>query len=114
MKFSDLSGLPVRIAIYIPSTYDVDKPINNSYIVERTAKLFSMLYGGCTAQESCGYYVANNNDLIQEKVTIVFSYTDNDTFAKHEEKVLQYAKTVKKEMKQESVSIELNNSLYFI
>ena len=114
MKLSEMQNLPIRIAIYIPSTYNVNIPIDNTEIVNNTAEMFSGLFGGSTATESTGYYISESKELISEKVTIVYSYTDKKTFLKNEDKILNYANLIKSEMKQESISIEYQNKLYFV
>ncbi|MDO7486494.1 hypothetical protein Q5O89_12935 [Peribacillus frigoritolerans] len=55
----------------------------------------------------------DNEKLVKEKVTIVYSFTEKLDKNKINE-VVAYAKNLKKEMKQSSVSIEVNGKMYFI
>ncbi|RBN41725.1 DUF3574 domain-containing protein, partial [Priestia megaterium] len=54
-----------------------------------------------------------NKKLVKEKVTIVYSFTENLDKNKINE-VVAYAKDLRKEMKQSSISIEVNGRMYFI
>lgn len=114
MKFTDMKPLNRKIAIYVPSTFNVDKKINNSKYVEKTQVFLSNRFGGCTTFQSFGCYVSENNKLIKEKVTICYANTDENTFIIWEKDIIDFAMFLKKEMKQECISVEIDNSLYFI
>ncbi|MGG1573922.1 DUF3574 domain-containing protein [Fictibacillus sp. NRS-1165] len=62
------------VKIYVPSTYDVDQPIDNTPYVNRSLETFSKMFGGATAIEGTGAWIGDNDQLIKEKVTIVYSF----------------------------------------
>ena len=66
-------ALPERVALYVPSTTDTDKPTENAAQVERVAREFCGWFGGATAQQSAGYWVSDNAGLVRESVTIVYA-----------------------------------------
>jgi hypothetical protein len=101
------------VKIYVPSTYNVDQPIDNTPYVNKSLEEFSKMFGGATAIDGTGSWMSDDNQLIKEKVTIVYSFTE-DLDKKTINQVVAYAKSLKEEMKQSSVSLEVNGKMYFI
>ncbi|WP_420828830.1 DUF3574 domain-containing protein [Metabacillus dongyingensis] len=101
------------VKIYVPSTYNVDQPIDNTPYVNKSLEEFSRMFGGATAIDGTGSWLTDDNQLVKEKVTIVYSYAE-DLDKKKINKAVTYAKTLKEEMKQSSVSLEINGKMYFI
>ncbi|WP_440970235.1 DUF3574 domain-containing protein [Peribacillus frigoritolerans] len=101
------------VKIYVPSTYNIDQPIDNSKYVDQSLEKFSNMFGGATSYDGTGAWIGDNEKLVKEKVTIVYSFTEKLDKNKINE-VVAYAKNLKKEMKQSSVSIEVNGKMYFI
>ena len=114
MKFSEMDNLNTKISIYIPSTLDIDKPVDNAKQVEKTACFLSDLFGGCTAFEAAGYWIDSNKKLIKEKPVVVYAYTTEEKAREAEEKIIDFVQQMKKEMQQECISVEYNNRLYFV
>lgn len=107
-------ALPERVALYVPSTTDTDKPTDNAAQVERVAREFCGWFGGATAQKSTGYWTSDAAGLVREAVTIVYAACTADQLREHLPDVLQLAQQIKAEMQQEAVSVELNGALYII
>lgn len=107
-------ALPERVALYVPSTTDTDKPTDNAAQVERVARDFCGWFGGATAQQSAGYWLSESAGLVREAVTIVFAACTADQLREHLPDVLQLAQQIKQDMQQEAVSVELNGALYII
>lgn len=114
MKFSEMESLTTKIAIYVPSTLDIDKPVDNAEQVEKTACFLSDLFGGCTACDVSGYWITDNKKLIKEKPVVVYAYTTEAKAQEAETKIIEYVQEMKKEMQQECISVEYNNRLYFV
>lgn len=106
--------LPQRVALYVPSTTDTDKPTDNAAQVERVAREFCGWFGGATAQQSTGYWVSDNAGLVREAVTIVFAACTADQLREHLPDVLNLAQQIKAEMQQEALSCEIGSTLYII
>lgn len=101
------------VKLYVPSTYNVDQPIDNTPYVNRTLEKFSGIFGGATAIDGKGAWLSDEQKLVQEKVTIVYSFgekLDNKTI----NQVVTYAKTLKEELKQSAISLEVDGKMYFI
>ena len=105
-----------RIAIYVPSTYNGNKPARRlqKKACKHVAKHFCRIFGGSTATTANGYWYSDKLGLISENVTIIYANcTENDLQA-NTANVMQIAKAICKYMKQEAVSVEINNTLQFV
>ena len=107
-------ALPERVALYVPSTTDTDKPTDNAAQVERVAREFCGWFGGATAQQSAGYWISDTAGLVREAVTIVYAACTAAQLREHLPDVLQLAQQIKAEMQQEAISAEINGTLYII
>lgn len=106
--------LPQRVALYVPSTTDTDKPTDNAAQVERVAHDFCGWFGGATAQQSTGYWLSESAGLVREAVTIVYAACTADQLRERLPDVLTLAQQIKTDMQQEAVSAEINGTLYII
>lgn len=101
-----------KISIYVPSTYHTEKAPENviNYYINDTLKKLSALYGGATMTPGKGAYISESGALIMEDVFICYSYCESydrvDAVA-----ICENLKTV---FNQESISLEINNTLDFI
>lgn len=105
-----------KIAIYIPSTINGNQPASADLIAKwvRTSKIkLANLFGGFTAYNSQGGYYSTEHGLIEEKVTIVQSFTDEEGLTKLD-KVKELAVEIANEMNQEVVSVEVDGTLSFV
>jgi hypothetical protein len=115
-KFKSLKkreALKESVKIYVPSTYAVNVKVINDKYVAKIEKELSKLFGGATTIVASGSYVSDAGMLVQEKVNIVNAFTDRLT-NKDIDIVIGLCEWLKTEMKQECVSLEVNNELYFI
>ena len=106
--------LSCKVAIYVPSTTDANKATDNKNQVKKVMTLFSEYFGGCTASEALGGWTSPKYGLIVENVVIVYAYTDTKTLKKRFTDVVNLCKAIKNEMKQENVTLEVNNQIAFI
>ena len=111
---SKYTKLDHNIKLYIPSTINVNKSIDNKQYILDTLKLFSSLFGGSTSYKAQGAWDSETQGLIVEDIAIVESYTTSDGIATSLPQVLTYATKLKKELAQEAISLEYDNQLYFI
>ncbi len=107
-----------KVAIYVPSTKNSDNGksashFNNSDYVAIIAKFLSESFGGATAQDAFGYWMSPERGLESERVTIVYAYTRHLSRAKIQE-IKAYCEMLKKELRQDAISLEINNKLMFI
>jgi hypothetical protein len=104
-----------RIAIFIPSTRDGNKPAPELHDLwlRKAKERFAKLFGGFTATAAQGGWWSDAHGLIEENVTIVHANTDDAGLAKVEA-VREFAVLLQQAMGQEAVSLEVDNSLEFV
>lgn len=101
------------ISIFIPSTLNVNKEIDNSKFVERYLEMFNKIFkNDGVISHASGSWVDANNNIVIEKQTIISSL-ENLTKTKYE-KLLRLAKRVKREMLQEGVTITIDNAFLIV
>ena len=110
-KFFDLNA---KICIYVPSTIEVNKPIDNKEFCAYVQRKLSEMFGGATTSEAFGSYVCNNGEILNEKVSIVYSFCSTEQIIDKIEEVVNICNYLKKEMSQESILLEVNNKVKFI
>ena len=114
---TNIFTLDSKVAIYVPSTNNVselDKNALQYYFENLILSEFSEMFGGATAQKAVGGWLSEKNGLIKEDVTIIYSFCKDSDFQKNANKVINLAKRVCIEMKQEAVTLEYNNKIAFI
>ena len=100
--------------IYIPSTVDVNTTVDNSAAVAGCLSFLSGRFGGATAINAAGAWMSSSAGLVTENVTICYAFTNLWGFLRGRRSVLAYAKTVRDEMSQEAVSVEIDGRLYLV
>lgn len=100
--------------IYVPSTVSVDTPVDNSAAVSGCLSFLSGLFGGATALRASGAWVSDSAGLVVENVTICYAFCGLRAFLRGRRAVLDYAKKVRDDMKQEAVSVEIDGRLYLV
>ena len=96
MKFSEMDSLSTKVAIYVPSTVNIDVAIDNSDMVEKTAIFLSDLFGGCTACDVSGYWITQEKQLVRENPVVVYAYTTEEKAREAEEKIIDFVQQMKK------------------
>lgn len=106
--------LDCKVTVYVPSTFDIDKVADNSAIVEKVQKDFSDWFGGCTATDAVGCWVMMAGKLVTESVRLCMSFCTSEQLKIHIEDVLSLCEWIKKTMKQEAVTLEINGQVKFV
>ena len=108
-------ALTERVAIYVPSTLNIDKNIDNSiYVNEVTSKLCK-LFGGATSYNAMGSWFSDElKKVVTEDVTIIYSNCTSTQLENNIFQVWDIANELKNEMSQECISLEINGDLYFV
>ena len=106
--------LDSRVAIYVPSTTDTDKPADNRETVEAVAAKLSAMFGGATATAARGYWVSQSAGLVGEGVTVVYSNAAATDIENHAAEIVAICQQIKEDMRQEAVSLAIGDCLYII
>jgi len=116
---SSLDGqfhLSHEVKIYVPSTVkgniQITEEAQQKFVDQALAK-FSEWFGGATAIDGEGAWVDKDKKLIKENVTIVYSFAET-LDKKSLDQVVAYAKQLKEDLAQSSVSLEVDGKMYFI
>lgn len=107
-----------HIQIFVPSTINTDKVADLNLICgvqDAIKRSFSANFGGFTAYNAQGGYVANNGMLVCEPVQVITSVTDDSV----SEQVLwayikRIGKAVCQKMSQECVLVSVNGNVEFV
>ena len=113
-KLNNLFKLSSKITVYIPSTQNINKKIDNKKYVDEIASLLSNCFGGATSCQTLGYWISPSAGLVKEKTTMVYAYCTDDDLQNHAEKVIDYCQNLKTVLKQDAISLEINGEMYFI
>lgn len=108
-------ALTERVAIYVPSTLDIDKSIDNTHYVNMVTAKLCKLFGGATSYNAMGsWYSDELKKVVTENVTIIYSNCTKDQLENNVFKVWDIANELKNTMAQECISLEINGDLYFV
>lgn len=113
-KLKNAFKLSSRITLYVPATIAINQEVDNSEFVDRAASLFSECFGGSTSTPALGYWMSNTQGLVKEKTTIVFAYCSDIDLQKHTDKIVEFCESLKTEMSQDAIALEINGEMYFI
>lgn len=96
-----------NIKVYVPyikGREGVLKVINNKMI---------KWYGGTTTYDAKGYWMDHNEEVIKDDIVIINSYSNVD-IGEIEIQLAELISIIKLDLKQESVTIELNGTMTII
>ncbi len=103
-----------QIAVYVPTTIGVDSHADTSVFQERTLNFLAERFGGATAKEARGVWNSQEVGLVGEKVIIIQSYITQADLTAHIDSVIDFVRTLKQEMKQEAMALEVDGKLTLI
>lgn len=106
--------LDCKVSIYVPSTTDVNRPIDNTEKVLETIKELSTMFGGATASNAFGGWVSKTGEVVTEKVTIVYSFCSSEQLSTNIEQIYSICQRLKASMKQEAITLEINGQVKFV
>ena len=106
--------LDSKVAIYVPSTLNVNEQTDNTDQVMNIIRKLSTLFGGATASDAVGGWVAENGQTVIEKVKIVYSFCTSDQLKEHISTIIEICEELKNEMSQEAITLEINGQVKFV
>ena len=113
-KLVNMFKLSSKVTVYVPSTIDINVSIDNSAWVDRCATLLSDCFGGATSTNTLGYWTSPSAGLVKEHTTMVFAYCSDSDLQEHIEKVIDFCESMKMELFQDAIALEINGDMYFI
>jgi hypothetical protein len=107
-----------NIAFYVPSTVQIDLSVSDLEAAKRAediAAAMADLFGGATIYpDLIGAWLDSNGRLILEKITKVTSFATAADVAQHYDRLLALAAEKRRTWKQESIALEVDNSLILV
>lgn len=113
-KLKRLIKLSSHVRIFVPSTININEGIDNANFVKEVQISLVKCFGGATIYNAFGAWQSLNTGIVNEKITIIESYTTTDKLNEKIDSVIDLCEKLKNDMKQESIALEINGELYFI
>lgn len=112
-----LFHLPIEMAVYVPSTQDVDKTISKKEMTNRVtevSKYLANLFGGFTRTDKIGGFLASNNNIVIENVEPVTAFATKIDFQKNKQKLIAKLSEWARSWGQEAIGFEYEGDLYYV
>ncbi|MFI5342730.1 MAG: Crp/Fnr family transcriptional regulator [Chlamydiales bacterium] len=113
-KILKLLSYTNQIGIYLPTTIGVDSRADTSSFVKKTLALMGKLFGGATYEKAKGLWNSQEVGLVEEEIHLVRSYCSQAELDKHMGEVVDYVETLKQDLHQEAMALEVNQKLMLI
>lgn len=107
-------SLTHTIGIFIPSTVNVDQPIDNGSQVQEALTFLGTTFGGATRNEAEGAWSSQTTGLVVEQVTIVRSFVSEKALQQKLDEVIIFVRGLKKSMNQEAMAVDVDNQLILV
>lgn len=104
----------IQIGILIPTTTGSGQYADNCTYVASALEFLGSRFGGATSQEAVGIWNSRESGLIDEKIHRVHAYATAADLRKYLDEVLDYARRLKAELRQEAIALEINQKLTLV
>lgn len=116
-KANKMFHLPIELTVYVPSTKDVDKVITKREMNERVNEVKEYLgrtFGGFSASDVQGGFVASDGELVNEDIIKVVSFAQKEDYEKHKEQLVKKITEWAEKWGQEAIGLEYEGDLYYV
>ncbi|MCI5158302.1 MAG: hypothetical protein D3906_07630 [Candidatus Electrothrix sp. AUS1_2] len=103
-----------QLAVFIPTTINVDQKIDTTLYVTKAIDFFSKKFGGATSTQAEGGWNSNELGVVTEVLHVVVTYTTENDLNRYMDEVIRFVKDIKKELHQEAMAMEINNKMILI
>jgi hypothetical protein len=113
---ADRLGRTHQIGIYVPTTLGVNQSADTlaCLALRETLAFMGQLFGGATSNQAQGIWGSEAAELVSETIYIVKSYVTQCDLDRHLPAVIEYVESLKHELKQEAMALEVNQKLMLI
>jgi hypothetical protein len=116
-KANKMFHLPLELAVYVPSTQDVDKVISDSELdarVDEVSKYLATIFGGFTKSDKIGGFVSSQSELVTEEVVPVVSFATKEDYEANKNKLVTKLSEWARKWGQEAIGFEFEGDLYYV
>lgn len=115
-KLDKLFKLPKTVAIFVPSTVNVNGDDNGKQAewVDKIGSQFADWFGGVTMYQAQGGWMSAEHGLVREGIVIVESRATAEALDQHTDAVVELAEMLKADMTQEAVTLLHNGEMYLV
>ncbi len=110
----DRLGRTSEIALYIPTTIDVDQPVDTIPYVKEALAFLGERFGGATSSQAEGVWESEEAGLVNEVVYIVRSFVTREELNEHLDEVLEYMAQMRDALRQEAMAVEVDRKLMLV
>jgi len=104
-----------RIGIYLPTISESGDAIADKSYIEKAMNFMGDLFGGATGEWCKGVWKSYEfNKLVNEEVYLIRSYTTKSILEEQLNDVIFFVKTLKEDLRQEAMALEINEKLTLI
>lgn len=103
-----------QVAVFIPTTIDVDKPIDTTKYIDKTLAFLGQRFGGATSEEVKGIWNSQEIGLVGERLFKIHTYATSPDLQRYMNEVIDYMMQMKKNLRQEAMALEINQRLTLI
>jgi hypothetical protein len=116
-KASKMFHLPLELAVYVPSTQNVDEVISEGELnarVNEVSKYLASTFGGFTKSERVGGFMTSKSELVTEDVVPVVSFATKEDYEANKEKLVEKLSEWARKWGQEAIGFEFEGDLYYV
>jgi DNA repair protein RadC len=109
--------LPIEMAVYVPSTQDVNNVISVDEMEKRVREVKEYLankFGGYTSAEKMGGFVDSQAELVNEEVVQITAFSTKEAYEENKEALVQKLSDWAKEWGQEAIGFEYEGDLMYV
>lgn len=107
-RLKNLINLNQNVKIFIPDNSE------NAKEVEESFKMLSMCFGSANSYQAFSAWLESNSSLMKEKVTVCEGFCKESDLQNSIEAIYDFCLKLKKDMKKESIALEINGIVHFV
>jgi len=103
-----------QIGIYIPTTTDIEQQSHVSACVEKTLSFMRKTFGSAIQEQVQGVWNSQDSGLVENDIHLIKSFCSQPALDKYMGEVVDYVESLKRDLQQETMALEVNQKLMLI